>query len=99
MNFGYVYIIKFADSSGKEFYKIGLTKYKTKRISYINTVIPFKIQLVKICYVPSYRTVEKHMHTHFKKFKILNEWFDLKKVEDEAIKELMSFETKDVYVC
>ena len=94
MNLGYVYIIKFADSSGREFYKIGLTKYKTKRIVYIATVIPFKIQMVKIVYVSNYRLIEKHMHEKFAKYKILNEWFDLRKVENEAILELTNFEFK-----
>jgi hypothetical protein len=76
MNIGFVYVIKFSDSSEKSFYKIVITSTTVRdRINQIQTSIPFKIKIVFEKKCSNYKSLEKTLHYKFKEFKILNEWF------------------------
>jgi len=76
LNFGIVYIIKFCDTSGASFYKIGITKNDLiGRINNLQTSTPFKLQIVKTIESGKYKQIEKDFHRKYLKYKVLNEWF------------------------
>lgn len=75
-NSGIVYIVKFCDTSGCSFYKIGITKNDlVGRINNLQTSSPFKFQIVKTIKSSKYKQIEKDLHYKYLKYRILNEWF------------------------
>lgn len=75
-NYGYIYFLRFVDSGGQAYYKIGITRNDIiGRINSIQTSIPFKISVVKHVFVQNFRLKEKDLHNKYIKYKVLNEWF------------------------
>jgi hypothetical protein len=91
---GYVYVIKFTDSGGLSYYKIGITGTTVEdRINGIKTSIPFRLQIVKSFKCKNYKLLEKNLHKKYEQFKVINEWFCFKEKELEFIIEISTFNT------
>ena len=77
---GYVYLI---EDSNNNCYKIGVTKGEPeKRLKKLQTGNPSKLELKYLyeCEYP-YR-LESMLHTHYKSYNELNEWFSLENPND-----------------
>lgn len=77
---GYVYLI---EDSNNNCYKIGVTKGEPeKRLKKLQTGNPSKLELKYLyeCEYP-YR-LESMLHTHYKYYNELNEWFSLENPND-----------------
>ncbi len=75
---------KFPDTSGyiymvlsENLYKIGCSKYPTKRIDKYHTQNPHPVKLVLLAKVEEYRLVERTVLSMFKSKKHQGEWFGL----------------------
>lgn len=87
----YVYIAKICDSSGKCFYKVGLTNIDPLyRIQQMQTGCPFKITLRSMFKMPNSASekAEKLIHAELKEHKILGEWFVSNNDSEKALKDI-----------
>jgi Meiotically up-regulated gene 113 len=77
-----LYIIKIQNT---EKYKIGITKDIKRRIKQFETGNPLNIKLLYFMATKHSRSLEKHLHEVFKKFRTKGEWFNF---NDEVINEI-----------
>jgi hypothetical protein len=87
---GYVYLldINILDIEGLEYYKIGSSNNPHSRLKYLQTAMPFEINLVRKIYVDNRKLVEKKIHEKLKDYRFKGEWFEcnldlINKVFDE----------------
>jgi hypothetical protein len=72
INTGYIYLI----SSGK-YFKIGKTKYISKRFQAFKTIIPNEWNIVHSYKTKNIDEEEKRLHSMFKHKRVIGEWFNL----------------------
>ena len=77
-NVGYLYLIKAGETNN---YKIGLAKSIKRRLVSIQNGNHLKLKLVSWVKVSSVKKKEKTLHTKYKDFNSLNEWFVFEEID------------------
>lgn len=77
-----VYIIRFQNTDN---YKIGITKNLKTRISQFSTGNPDNIIIEYFIATKHYKSLEKHFHSIFKKYRMKGEWFKFTQQEFEEV--------------
>lgn len=81
---GYVYLVKL-----DKHYKIGISKTPEQRLKEF-TMLPYKLEDIKIARVNEYEKIEKELHEEYKTKKVRGEWFELNESEVEEIVEYLT---------
>lgn len=73
---GYIYFIK---SVGLDFYKIGVSSNPKRRISDINSNLPFDVEILAINFIVGAYEVESKLSKKYKKYNKRREWYTFSK--------------------
>ncbi len=79
---GYIYFLK---GFGTDYYKIGVSSNVKRRISDIDSYMPFDLQILSIHYFKNVYEVEDMIAKKLKSKKIRKEWYSLKTEEAKDI--------------
>lgn len=74
---GFVYVLYLSDSSGDEFYKIGLSANFPARLATHQCSSPFDVCVACAYYVGNMRSEERYLHSRFQNNRVRGEWFKL----------------------
>lgn len=81
----YVYILKDLDITG--YYKIGMTKNISQRITHFGVTLPFRVGIVRVMPTMNARALESVLHRRYAACRKDGEWFDL---SDADLQEVLS---------